>query len=113
MFPPSHFRQILDIVPKLCRLYFLERLPVTLSYAQTSVLLSMGLQRKDVSNIEVCHLTYLLISVYANNRQRKIDTTSKFNNGKKENDMVSVFERTACSALLSANERTNICILLD
>ncbi|XP_071914190.1 RNA cytidine acetyltransferase 1-like [Coffea arabica] len=48
----ADFRMILDIVPKLARLYFLEKLPVTLSYTQASVLLCMGLQRKDISVIE-------------------------------------------------------------
>ncbi|CAI9112681.1 OLC1v1013156C3 [Oldenlandia corymbosa var. corymbosa] len=48
----ADFHMILDIVPKLARLYYLEKLPVTLSYAQASVLLCMGLQRKDISAIE-------------------------------------------------------------
>lgn len=48
----ADFRMILDILPKLARLYFLEKLPVTLSYAQASVLLCMGLQRKDISVVE-------------------------------------------------------------
>ncbi|XP_027179739.1 RNA cytidine acetyltransferase 1 [Coffea eugenioides] len=48
----ADFRMILDIVPKLARLYFLEKLPVTLSYTQASVLLCMGLQKKDISVIE-------------------------------------------------------------
>lgn len=37
----------------LARAYFLEKIPVTLSYAQASVLLCMGLQGKDISRIEV------------------------------------------------------------
>lgn len=53
----------MDIVPKLARLYFLEKLPVALSYTQASVLLSMGLQRKDVSDIEVCSLTIVMLTI--------------------------------------------------
>lgn len=64
MISSLHFKlQILDIVPILARLYFLEKLPVTLSYAQASVLLCMGLQAKDISAIEVCFLAGLLFVI--------------------------------------------------
>lgn len=42
-----------DFVDDLARAYMLEKIPVTLSYAQASVLLCMGLQGKDISRIEV------------------------------------------------------------
>ncbi|XP_022132534.1 RNA cytidine acetyltransferase 2-like [Momordica charantia] len=48
----ADFHLILDIVPLLAQLYFMEKLPVTLSYAQTSVLLCSGLQSRDVTSIE-------------------------------------------------------------
>uniref|UniRef100_A0A803KW85 Uncharacterized protein n=2 Tax=Chenopodium quinoa TaxID=63459 RepID=A0A803KW85_CHEQI len=48
----ADYRLILDLVPVLSHLYFQERVPVTLSYAQASVLLCIGLQNQDVSYIE-------------------------------------------------------------
>nr|GMD79002.1 RNA cytidine acetyltransferase 1 isoform X1 [Ipomoea batatas] len=46
------FQSIMDCVTILAHLYFSEKLPVSLSYAQASVLLCIGLQDKDVSQIE-------------------------------------------------------------
>ncbi|XP_027368437.1 RNA cytidine acetyltransferase 1-like [Abrus precatorius] len=48
----ADFHLILDIVPTLTHLYFQEKLPVTLSYAQASVLLCIGLQNQGISYIE-------------------------------------------------------------
>lgn len=48
----ADFRLILDLVPVLSHLYFQERVPVSLSYAQASVLLCVGLQNRDISYIE-------------------------------------------------------------
>jgi N-acetyltransferase 10 len=45
--------QILDLVPALSRLYFLEKLPATLSYGQAAILLSLGLQHQDLTDVEV------------------------------------------------------------
>lgn len=50
--------QILDLVSTLSHLYFQEKLPVTLSYAQASILLCIGLQNQDISYIEVCFFTF-------------------------------------------------------
>nr|XP_004237469.1 RNA cytidine acetyltransferase 2-like [Solanum lycopersicum] len=44
---------IRDVAQKLAREYFLEHLPVSLSYVQASILLCYGLQHKDISEIEV------------------------------------------------------------
>lgn len=46
------FHMILDLVPLLAQLYFMEKLPVTLSYAQASVLLCTGLQLRNITYIE-------------------------------------------------------------
>ncbi|KAF8405889.1 hypothetical protein HHK36_007967 [Tetracentron sinense] len=46
------FSSILDLVPILAHQYFQEKLPVTMSYAQASVLLCMGLQSQTVTYIE-------------------------------------------------------------
>lgn len=46
------FHLILDLVPLLAQLYFMEKLPVTLSYTQASVLLCTGLQLRNVTHIE-------------------------------------------------------------
>ncbi|XP_052195629.1 RNA cytidine acetyltransferase 1-like isoform X2 [Diospyros lotus] len=46
------FRMIFDLVRRISRQYFEEKLPVTLSYAQASVLLCIGLQDRDISYIE-------------------------------------------------------------
>ncbi|KAJ8544107.1 hypothetical protein K7X08_028618 [Anisodus acutangulus] len=43
---------IRDVAQKLAREYFLEHLPVSLSYAQSSLLLCYGLQHKDIPDIE-------------------------------------------------------------
>ncbi|KAK3007259.1 LOW QUALITY PROTEIN: hypothetical protein RJ639_016242 [Escallonia herrerae] len=48
----ADFHSILNLVPSLAQLYFWGKLPVTLSYAQASVLLCMGLQNRDVSYLE-------------------------------------------------------------
>ncbi|KAK7858864.1 rna cytidine acetyltransferase 1 [Quercus suber] len=46
------FHLIFDLVPILAHLYFEEKLPVTLSYAQASVLLCIGLQGHSFSYLE-------------------------------------------------------------
>lgn len=46
------YTRIVDIHPYLADLYFQEKLPVSLSYAQASVLLCIGLLRQDISYIE-------------------------------------------------------------
>lgn len=46
------FHMILDLVPLLAQLYFMEKLPVTLSYTQASVLLCTGLQLRNITYIE-------------------------------------------------------------
>lgn len=43
----------MDLIPVVSRLYFLKRLPVTLSYAQAAILLSLGLQFQELSSLEV------------------------------------------------------------
>ncbi|PHT39483.1 UPF0202 protein [Capsicum baccatum] len=43
---------IRDVAQKLARMYFLEHLPVSLSYDQASILFCYGLQHKDISEIE-------------------------------------------------------------
>lgn len=48
----TDFHLILDLVPVLTHLYFQEKIPVTLSYAQASVLLCIGLQNQNISYIE-------------------------------------------------------------
>ncbi|KAJ7951699.1 RNA cytidine acetyltransferase [Quillaja saponaria] len=48
----ADFHLILDFVPILGHLYFQEKLPVTLTYLQASVLFCIGLQYQNVSYIE-------------------------------------------------------------
>ncbi|KAL6219975.1 hypothetical protein ACLB2K_007733 [Fragaria x ananassa] len=48
----SEISEILDLVRTISDLYFQEKLPVTLSYAQASILLCIGLQSRDISYIE-------------------------------------------------------------
>ncbi|XP_047316281.1 RNA cytidine acetyltransferase 1-like [Impatiens glandulifera] len=48
----ADFHMILDLVPILSQQYFSEKLPVTISYAQASVLLSIGLQFQNITHIE-------------------------------------------------------------
>ncbi|KAL9253303.1 RNA cytidine acetyltransferase 1-like protein [Drosera capensis] len=48
----ADFHLILDLVPILVNMYFRGKLPVTLSYAQASVLLCIGLQHQNFSYIE-------------------------------------------------------------
>lgn len=48
----ADYRMTEDFVDDLARAYMLEKIPVSLSYAQASVLLCIGLQGKDISHIE-------------------------------------------------------------
>ncbi|XP_058111016.1 RNA cytidine acetyltransferase 2-like [Magnolia sinica] len=48
----ADYHLILDLVPTLAHQYFQERLPVTLSAVQASILLCMGLQNQDITYIE-------------------------------------------------------------
>ncbi|XP_056168240.1 RNA cytidine acetyltransferase 1-like isoform X2 [Syzygium oleosum] len=48
----ADYHMILDTVPIISHTYFQEKLPVSLSYAQASVLLCIGLQHHDISYIE-------------------------------------------------------------
>ncbi|XP_057528601.1 RNA cytidine acetyltransferase 1 [Amaranthus tricolor] len=48
----ADFRLISDIIPILSHLYFQERIPVSISLAQASVLLCIGLQNQDISYTE-------------------------------------------------------------
>ncbi|KAK4790574.1 hypothetical protein SAY86_017878 [Trapa natans] len=48
----ADYHMILDMVPALSHSYFQEKLPVSVSYAQASVLLCMGLQHRDITYIE-------------------------------------------------------------
>jgi len=43
---------IQDLVPPLARAYFSGRIPVNLSYGQTAILCSVGLQHQDISKVE-------------------------------------------------------------
>ena len=43
---------IRDLVPSLARAYFARRLPVPVSYAQAAILLTLGLQQRDVTAVE-------------------------------------------------------------
>ncbi|XP_022741678.1 RNA cytidine acetyltransferase 1-like [Durio zibethinus] len=46
------YLSICDLVSILAHLYFQEKIPVTLSYVQASILFCMGLQNQDVSYVE-------------------------------------------------------------
>ncbi|XVF61787.1 hypothetical protein PTKIN_Ptkin08bG0158500 [Pterospermum kingtungense] len=46
------YLSISDLVSILARLYFQEKIPVTLTYVQASILFCMGLQNQDVSYVE-------------------------------------------------------------
>ncbi|KAH7852680.1 hypothetical protein Vadar_027832 [Vaccinium darrowii] len=46
------YGEVMDLVPLLAQCYFQEKLPITLSHLQASVLLSMGLQLQDIAYIE-------------------------------------------------------------
>lgn len=48
----ADFHMILDLVPTLAHLFFEGKLPVSLSYAQASVLLCIGLQGQNISYVE-------------------------------------------------------------
>ncbi len=43
---------ILDLLPPLARAFFSRKLPASLSHAQAAILLSLGLQMKEVSGAE-------------------------------------------------------------
>ncbi|GBG87241.1 hypothetical protein CBR_g45300 [Chara braunii] len=46
------YHLILDLVPTIAQLYFLEKIPATVSYGQAAILLSIGLQRQELSEVE-------------------------------------------------------------
>ncbi|CAM6032806.1 unnamed protein product [Sphagnum compactum] len=46
------YHLILDLVPTVARLYFLERLPASLSYGQAAILLCLGLQHQQLEHLE-------------------------------------------------------------
>ncbi|KAH7837333.1 hypothetical protein Vadar_012678 [Vaccinium darrowii] len=48
----TSYREVIHLVPDLARCYFEEKLPVTLSHLEASVLLCMGLQQLDIACIE-------------------------------------------------------------
>ncbi|XP_072998178.1 RNA cytidine acetyltransferase 1-like [Typha latifolia] len=48
----ADYHMILDLVPTVAHLYFQEKLPVTLSALQASVLLCMGLQNKEITSVK-------------------------------------------------------------
>ncbi|KAL3697204.1 hypothetical protein R1sor_011280 [Riccia sorocarpa] len=46
------YHMVLDLIPTLSRLYFLERLPVSLSLAQAAILVGVGLQHQSLDVLE-------------------------------------------------------------
>jgi N-acetyltransferase 10 len=46
------YHLILDLLPSLTRLYLSGQLPATLSYGQAAILLCLGLQQREVAEIE-------------------------------------------------------------
>ncbi|KAG0616549.1 hypothetical protein M758_5G124300 [Ceratodon purpureus] len=46
------YHLILDLVPTVSRLYFLERLPTSISYGQAAILLCLGLQHHQLEHVE-------------------------------------------------------------
>lgn len=67
------YHLVLDLVPAVARLYFLERIPASLSYGQAAILLSLGLQHQELSAVEA-HLRLASNQVLAlfNKAMRKI-----------------------------------------
>lgn len=43
---------MLDLLPPLAATYLAGKLPATLSYGQAAILLALGLQRRELSDIE-------------------------------------------------------------
>ena len=56
------YHVVLDLIPTLGKLYFDRRLgpDVRLSAVQSAILLGLGLQRKNIEEIEVCILFALI-----------------------------------------------------
>ena len=46
------FHLILDLLPALTACYFAGRLPATLSYGQAAIMLMMGLQLRELGEVE-------------------------------------------------------------
>ena len=63
---PTYFhgnnRQVLDLVPTISRLYFMERIPATLSYGQAAILLCLGVQHQNINYVEVSSFLFLFVS---------------------------------------------------
>jgi len=47
------YQMILDLLPDLAKFFFLKKLKVNLSLVQAVILLGMGLQYKNIENLEV------------------------------------------------------------
>ena len=61
------YHVILDMLPTLARYFFLRRFPFQLTYTQAAILLSLGLQYKSVTEVEVC--VPLLLACSANQKK--------------------------------------------
>ncbi len=46
------YHLILDLLPSLSRLYLSGQLPATLSYGQAAILLCLGLQQREVAEVD-------------------------------------------------------------
>ncbi len=46
------YHLILDLLPPLARTYFAGRLPASMSYSQAAILLCLGLQQRELTDIE-------------------------------------------------------------
>jgi N-acetyltransferase 10 len=46
------YHMVLDLLPSVARLFFLNRVNTSLSFTQAAILLAMGLQHKDVTSLE-------------------------------------------------------------
>ena len=44
---------IIDLVPTLARLYFMDRIPISMSFTQAATLAAMGLQHKSLDKLSV------------------------------------------------------------
>ena len=47
------YQMILDLLPDLAKILFLKKVKVNLSLVQAVILLGMGLQYKNIENLEV------------------------------------------------------------
>ena len=84
------YHMVLDLIPPAAKLFFLDRLDISLSYTQSAILLAVGLQHKSVTDVErELGISATQILALFNKAIRKI---SKYMRGLQEKEIKTAIE---------------------